>query len=170
MPSLSSQWRLLGGLLEGFFWISFQQLALLSSLSSCQLIQKKAFQECVKPALYQAYTSSKIWFVFNPDFIYPKIYASDFSSFMDIYIKNETKYLFTSQCGWQRTYKKLFLGLFYCGGTRFYCSSCLLTRLKSVTLTLRQWWSLEAKMPLDAATHQILHEDFESRGMFFHTG
>ena len=37
MPSLSRQWRLLGGLLEGFIWISCQRLALLCSLSSWKL-------------------------------------------------------------------------------------------------------------------------------------
>ena len=41
MPSLSSQWRLLGGLLEGFFCISFQELRLLRRASHWQLIQKK---------------------------------------------------------------------------------------------------------------------------------
>ena len=47
-PCLSSQWRLLEGLLEGllggFFWISFMQLRLLRRASHWKLIQKKHFK------------------------------------------------------------------------------------------------------------------------------
>ena len=135
MPSLSSQWRLVELVLSSVVWFK----------KSLPRVWNPFFAKLTHPPKFVLFSIQTL-------FILKSMHLTSHPLWI-FTLKMRPNIFSPHNVDDKEPIKNFFLDFFIVGGTRFYCSSCLLTRLKSVTLTLRQWWSLEAKTPLDAARH-----------------